>query len=154
MNLLEQLRDAEIAGSAEHIYPEQPGNRKIAGSAGRMYPEGPGDTETAGSAGQMRLEQLEGFLHAASLDSRAAGLKFCQIIETFLIAELPDICLISGIPRHLIYNVRNALCPDAFAHCLNKADKGSNITVNKFPVIPVRTKGYSPGRMRAMERIP
>ncbi len=73
MNLLEQLRDAEIAGSAEHIYPEQPGNRKIAGSAGRMYPEGPGDTETAGSAGQMRLEQLEGFLHAASLDSRAAG---------------------------------------------------------------------------------
>ncbi len=39
MNLLEQLRDAETAGSAE----------------------------------QMRLEQLEGFLHAASLDSRAAG---------------------------------------------------------------------------------
>lgn len=73
MNLLEQLRDAEIVGSAEHIYPEQPGNRKIAGSAGRMYPEGPGDTETAGSAGQMRLEQMEGFLHAASLDSRAVG---------------------------------------------------------------------------------
>ncbi|MDE6875435.1 MAG: UvrD-helicase domain-containing protein [Lachnospiraceae bacterium] len=56
MNLLEQLRDAETAGSAERMYPEQPGNRETAGSAGRMCPEG-----------------SEGFRHAMSLYGRAEG---------------------------------------------------------------------------------